>query len=112
DKTGLYAIGGSLLMRYDLNGGRVWTKPLGNNNNVTISGISVGTDGIYVFGENDTGLGSQKIWIFVEKHDINGNRIWTNKFRNITGPSGISASDSGLYVAGFAADNGLFPSDN
>ncbi|OLD34223.1 MAG: hypothetical protein AUI50_07340 [Crenarchaeota archaeon 13_1_40CM_2_52_14] len=98
-------------MQYDLDGGQVWNRTLGNTNNVTISGISVGTDGIYVFGVNNTGLGSQKIWVFAEKHDVNGNKIWKTKFANITGPSG-SASDSGLYVAGFASDNGLFPSDN
>ena len=122
DKTGIYALGNvwgnrmgptfnatshAFLKKFDLSGGEVWTEQLGDPLNVTLTNISVGTDGLYISGVNDTGLGSQKTWAFVEKHDMNGNKIWTNKLEYVSIPSllGISASSSGLYVADLAADN-------
>jgi hypothetical protein len=106
DRTGLYAIGGTFLMRYDLNGRQVWNKQLGDPNNVTFYGISVGTDGIYVSGIGLFPGSSPSISVIVEKHDMNGNKIWANKFENISSSQEISASTSGLYIAGLAPDSG------
>jgi hypothetical protein len=86
------------LNKYSSTGGLVWSRDIGNTNDTTVYGVSLGTDGIYLTGVvNSTGL--------VQKYDLTGNQIWTKGFSSSEGSSqgdAIFRSSTGVYVAAFA----------
>jgi len=96
--SGIGYPGGTLLIaKYDSGGNDVWTHTIGNSSTY-ITGISVGTDGIYLAGDNLTDSG------FVEKFNFAGNRLWTLNSSigggTVATISGVSATTSGVYIAG------------
>lgn len=99
-KTGVYASVRSSITMFDLNGHEGWTEQLGNPNNVTIATLNAGGDGLYVSGNNCT---CSRNYVFVEKTDLNGGKIWVENFENLTitlTHLGASVGASGFYVAG------------
>ncbi len=93
DNTGVYGTGASSVLKFDLNGQQVWNSQLGSN--MTIETLSAGTDGLYVGGTNYTNPYST----FVVKLDSHGGKAWGMTFSQ-QARLGISASGSGLYLAG------------
>jgi hypothetical protein len=112
DSTGIYATGfvGYIgfpnatsaylfVSRYNLNGQEVWSQHFGDPYLSSISGVGVGTDGVYIVGE---------LWVspvnqssFVIKYDLNGNQVWNRKFENASiGSRTISVTTTGVYVGG------------
>ncbi|PJZ29485.1 SBBP repeat-containing protein [Leptospira kmetyi] len=97
-----------LIIKFDSNGNRVWTRQVGFTGNIfavsnktsTGMGIKVGKDQeLYVTGYTNGNLDNQphsdptsdKKNVFLSKYDFNGNKIWTS----ITGQKGyISESYS------------------
>ncbi len=96
DSSGVYAggFGGDagfhlFLSRYNLEGGRVWNQDFGNFPN-EITGISLGTDGVYVAGFMDRG--------FVRKYDFNGSLHWTANDSRVDNYASISANSGRVFV--------------
>jgi len=63
-------LGSILLTKYDPGGGLVWAHVIGNTNDSSIDGISLGPDGLYLSGGHVGGN-------TVMKYDLTGSKIWT-----------------------------------
>jgi hypothetical protein len=90
--------GGSLFMsRYYSGGGVAWTRTVGNASNTFITGMSVGPDGLYLTGLNQSGG-------IVLKYDLNGNLVWTREFDATAAEAsnGVYATSSDVYLASSA----------
>jgi hypothetical protein len=94
--------GSVFLSRYSLSGTREWTRVFGNITDDSISGISVGSDGVYIEGYIDGNL-------TVRKYDLNGNEVWTRQYsRPLDTLGGISVTTTGVYVAGTTTFSGAY----
>lgn len=83
------------LRKYTPNGMISWTRPI-LNSSYSITGMSLGKDGVYMIGER-SGPSYASVVI---KFDITGNLLWTREFGTGSGADAIFASPSGIYVAG------------
>jgi len=91
-------LGIPFLNKYDPSGRVVWNRTLNEYNGELINQMSVGSDGIYLSGENfDNGiflkydLAGNKLW--ERDYSVGGNPIWGNAY-------GLSAVPQGVYVIG------------
>jgi outer membrane protein assembly factor BamB len=115
DDSGLYAAGvaGSntskitsggylFLSKYDFNGQQIWTQHPTDNATVSqITGVGVGTDGVYVAGSlNGTA--------FVARYDLSGKQVWSGSLPSFGFEvSTVSIATSGVYVGGLGQSNSM-----
>ena len=98
----------AFLAKYDLNGNLLWTRQFGTSNFAGATGVSATTDGVYVTGNGAprdiqcAGCPELPASTFIRKYDLNGNALWTRRFGNSIGNSGVLA----LGVS--ATANGVF----
>jgi hypothetical protein len=86
------------LSKYDPDGKVVWSHTIGNTSNALITWMSVGSDGLYLTGSNQSGG-------IVLKYDLNGNLVWTREFGATEAEASngiIYASSSDVYLASSA----------
>jgi hypothetical protein len=88
------------LKKLSLAGMEIWTRQLGDPNNITIDQLAVGTDAVYLSGQNDTNSTG-----FVEKFDFNGNPVWKTNLGTNYVSMGLGVLSSGLYSTGLFLDN-------
>jgi len=96
------------LVKYDLNGNKLWTRQLGTSASDIAHGVAVdSSNNIYVTGEtrggmdNNTSFGDKDI--FLVKYDLNGTRQWTQQL-------GTDKEDAGYgitIVSNFSFVTGL-----
>lgn len=103
----------AFVRKYDAGGVEIWTRQFGSTNSDQANGIALGASGVYAAGStmgilpDQASAGEQDA--FVRKYDAAGVEIWTRQFGTAAtdSASGVTAGDSGLYVAGFTT--GTFP---
>lgn len=96
----------AFIRKFDVRGKELWTRQFGSSESDRASAASANAFGIYVAGDvagtlpGQSSAGSQDG--FVRKYDANGHELWTRQFGSsgVDEPRGISATDSGIYVAG------------
>jgi hypothetical protein len=111
DTTGIYAagfVGRSIpglgqqapnylfVGRYDVNGHQVWTQQLGSENLSDVSGLAVGSGGVFV-------IATLKGDGYVSEYDLNGKQAWTSQCG--CDPKTVSVGPSGMYVGGTGPTN-------
>jgi hypothetical protein len=86
--------GSVFLARYSLGGLEEWTRVFGNITDDTISGVSAGSDGVYIAGYIDGNVTTRK-------YDLNGIEVWSRQYaRPIFSADGIYVTANGAYVTG------------
>ncbi len=128
NSTGIYVVGdtyGSIggqvssgsddafIAKLDAAGNIVWVRQLGTGTLDWSSGVSLDDSGIYVLGGTLGALPGQAPSggddSFIAKYDFSGNMVWTRQFgtNTLDQAYGVSATSSGVYVAG--STYGIFP---
>jgi len=70
---GVYVGGGDELRRYDFGGNTVWTRQILAGSFDIVTGVAVGTRGVYVVGNEGTNA-------FLGLYDFDGGVVWTRFF--------------------------------
>jgi hypothetical protein len=101
------------LVKYNVNGNKIWTRQLGTTADDCSYGIAVDASrNVYVTGYTegnlDGNINAGSADIFLVKYDTNGNKIWTRQLgtdqRDI-GWGVITDSGGNIYVAGYTEGN-------
>jgi hypothetical protein len=103
----------AFVRKFGLDGDAIWTNQFGTAGNDQSIGITLDAEAVYVTGSTD-GLFSEQIGAggpdtFVRAIARGGLRLWTHQFgtSGVDRPTGITADDSGMYIAG--TTDGVFP---
>ena len=123
DATGVYVVGeaqdtlsgqpfagnpDAFVRKYSKEGNELWTREFGTPGSDYAWKVTQDATGVYVAGfvagalPGQASAGGQDA--FVRKYDQNGNEVWTRQFGTPAEDfaMGITASTTGLYVAGYA----------
>jgi len=100
---------GAYIIRYNSDGTKAWTRPLGSSSAYGPYGISTAADGsIYISGYTNGSLDGQRYSggtdAFISKYSSDGTRAWTRLLGSSTNDEarGIStAADGSIYITGF-----------
>ncbi len=87
--------------RYGIDGHQIWSKHFGDPYLSQVSGLSAGTDGVYVTGH--LSFSSASTSSFLAKYDFSGNQLWNSSFFPNLPSSALSVSSyaTSVYVAGY-----------
>ncbi len=98
----------AFLMRLGADGTELWYRQFGTDGNDVACGVSPASDGVYVVVASHGALQAQPsagdFGSFLRKYDTSAKELWTQRLvgAGMTDPTAVSASDSGVYVAGVA----------
>ena len=99
--------GGSdiILIKYDNDGNRQWTKQIGTTNNDVAKSINIDSCGyVYIIGETIGFLDGQEyegiLDMFLAKYDSNGNKQWIKQIDLITTKGFFIDLSNNIYVIG------------
>ncbi len=94
-KVGKTNKGGAIIVKYNLDGKKMWEKSFGNSKSALYNDVIIDDGYLYVVGKNDNRLG------VINKYDLNGNIITSNdyKYTDALGFTGIVELNDYLYVA-------------
>ena len=94
-KVGNDENGGAIIVKYNLDGKKVWEKSFGNNKSAIYNDVIKYNNYIYVVGKSESGLG------VINKYDLDGNIITSNDYRytDSLGFSGIVELNNHLFVS-------------
>ena len=94
-KVGNDSKGGAVIVKYNLDGKKIWEKSFGNSKSAVYNDIIAYDGYLYVVGKNDNRLG------VISKYDLNGNIVTSNdyKYTDALGFTGIVEMNGYLYVA-------------
>ena len=94
-KVGNDSKGGAVIVKYNLEGKKIWEKSFGNSKSAVYNDIILYDGYLYVVGKNDNRLG------VISKYDLNGNLVTNNdyKYTDALGFTGIVEMNGYLYVA-------------
>ena len=100
------------LLKYDLNGNKIWNTTWGGNDNDCGWDIFVYGDYIYVVGYTDS-FGAGEWDICLLKYDLNGNKIWNTTWGGSNYDTGYSVFVYGdyIYVVGYTYSFGAGNAD-
>ena len=94
-KVGNDSKGGAVIVKYNLDGKKIWEKSFGNSKSAVYNDIIAYDGYLYVVGKNDNRLG------VINKYDLNGNIVTSNdyKYTDALGFTGIVEMNGYLYVS-------------
>ena len=94
-KVGNDSKGGAVIVKYNLEGKKIWEKSFGNSKSAVYNDIIAYDGYLYAVGKNDNRIG------VISKYDLNGNIVTTNdyKYTDALGFTGIVEMNGYLYVA-------------
>ncbi len=102
-----------LLIKFNSNGDKLWTKQFGIKNNDYGYSIAIDSNNnIYITGQTygnldgNTSTGQEDV--FLMKFDTNGNKIWTKQFgsSNIDSSKSLAIdSNNNIYISGYTLGN-------
>ncbi|MCW5978907.1 MAG: hypothetical protein KIT09_12555 [Bryobacteraceae bacterium] len=90
------------LRKYDAAGNEAWTRQFAAPAGVKPLGLAVDASSIYIAGYAHGGTGAGRGNVFVRRHDLEGNEIWSRQFksRGEETPRAVYVDAGGVYVAG------------
>lgn len=94
-KVGNNENGGAIIVKYNLDGKKIWEKSFGDSKSAVFNDIILFDNNIYVVGKNESSLG------VIVKYDLEGNLINYNdyKYTDALGFTGIVELNNSLFVS-------------
>lgn len=94
-KVGNNNEGGAIIVKYNLDGKKIWEKSFGNSKSAIYNDVIVYNNYIYVVGKNESRIG------VINKYDLDGNLVTSNdyKYTDALGFTGIVELNDSLFVA-------------
>ena len=94
-KVGNNDKGGAIIVKYNLDGKKVWDSSFGNSKSAIYNDVIIYDNYIYVVGKNESRIG------VINKYDLNGNIVASNdyKYTDALGFTGIVELNNNLFVS-------------
>jgi hypothetical protein len=104
----------ALLLKTDKDGNLIWKKHYGTSNGESASGITLTSDGGYIFTGTDANSSTNDFNIYCVKTDAEGNVLWTKDYGGSNQEGGstiISTDDGGYMISGYTVSYGAGAED-